>query len=379
MKPSYIIASVVFSLSVTAAAQNNRIIVTTPDGTISKAITETTTGTFADVEGVETLMIDGNAVAPVKDVTNIRFVDAATLPFTITNPEGMITDAYESIPALFRVIPSGDVTSTQIGFGTVAAAEPAGLADGEYGIYLSLSASAINAGGITDLTGSQSYSLKLYKYEDAQAVDSLTEVTGGSISYNWRATRRQLTLNINATFSDGTTLKAEYSGTPTDVESVAEMVPEKVYGNELVIIDGTGSSSTSYAIQSVRKSSVSTYNTARYPGTKFTFSSDSFYDTMSLEFKDEAIVDKGTLSLTSFDSEVFYIRFGSIQLYPSYESTEGSYPYKNHVDNGTIRVDKLSDNEYEIFVDFVNSYTNYSGSELGTKEHYTLHWKGTVN
>lgn len=379
MKLSYILLCGAVVAATAAWATSEKVIVKTQNGTQKFEITSTTAGSFSTENGVESLIIDGNPVAAVSDILSVGFVDEAQLPFTVTDGNGHVVAGYDAVPSMLRVNPAEAGQPTVFAFGTVEAAEAADLPAGEYGIYLSMSASALNAGGITDLAAdAQSYALKLYKYEEGQAVDSLTNTTAGHVTYTWNPRAHRLTLDIEATFSDGTVLKAPYTGTPVDVTSVSEMVPAKTYSNEMVVVNATGDGSMSYAIESVRKTALSSYN-SHAPGFKFAFNSPTFYGSkFEVEVNAENIIDKGDLNMANMGGEYFYVRFGDVQLYPAYSSTDGSYPYKNHVDNGTIRVTQLSDTEYEIFIDFINSYSNYMGEGQGTKEHFTLHWRGPV-
>lgn len=367
-----ITATIAFAVSTCAMAGNEKMIINTTDGNKTVLdVTEVSAGSFAD----NALLVNGEKISALSDISSISFVDYESFPFTVTDPDGNIKAAYESVPSVLRVLPSENGLPTLFGFGNVKASTPDEIPAGEYGVSLSLSPSAISAGGISDLEANpNSFILKLYHYEDGQAVDSLYNVTAGSISYAWQPARRQLTLKINATFSNGTVLKSEYTGTPTDVESLEGMVPAKTYFNELVIVSADGNSSTSYAITGATLSKTTPSQWNPYDN-KFTFTVPGFYDMVTLSIKSEEIINKGDIELATATGDPFYIRFGSFQFY-----SNDAGDYKQSLTNGIMKVTK-SGNEYEIFVQFNNNYYTHSswGNPTGGDgQLVTLHWKGEI-
>lgn len=368
MKLNHKITLAALALASTAMAANEIIIVKTAEGSKRFVITESTKGSFSGTS----LLIDGENVADISEISEIAFIDEAQLPFTVTTPDGTIAGSYEAVPSVLRQLPAESAGTTLFAFGTVEAAEASEIPAGEYGVKLSLSASALNNGGIEDLsTAPDSYTLKLYSYEEGQVVDSLTTVTSGAIKYQWVPNRRRLTLDIEATFDDGTVLKSEYAGTPVDVTTLAGIVPEPQYENGLIIVSPDGSSSTNYDIASV---SASTRNaTGSNPRTLvFDFESDSFYDSIRLEIIPESIVDKGDIDMATVTGNCYYFRCGSTQLYAV--DAERQSPI-----DGIMRVTKTADNEYEIFVQVTNTFVSpWSTGTGGTGEKVTLYWNGPV-
>lgn len=369
MKLSYILSAAVLLVSANAMADTNRMTVTKTDGEkVTFNVSEVEKGTFTG----NALNVNGEKVADLSEISKVTFTDLTTLPFTITNPKGELILAEEKVPSMLRVVATTTGQPNLFAFGSVEATEAAQLPEGSHGVYLSLSPTAMNAGGVTDLSSDvDAYRLKIYTYEEGQAVDSLTSVKAGSIKYAWQPTRRQLTINIDATFSDGTVLKANYSGKPTDVASVAEMVPEKKYNNEMVIINAAGTSSTSYPIDYVETKTRTA--TGSNPRTlTFNFESNKFYDTAKLEIVPELIIDKGDIDLATVTGNCYYIYVGSIQLYAV---DAGRFSPLN----GVMNVKKLGENEYEIYVNVTNTYNNPWGSgTAGTNENLTIYWKGVV-
>jgi len=372
MFTKYIIPTAALLVASAAMADTNKMIVNKSDGTkLTYDVNSINNGTFTSGE----LKVNGEKLADLSEITNISFIDQTTLPFTVTSPEGEITGAYESVPSVLRVVASAAGNPTQFAFGTVKAEAASELPAGEYGIYLALAPTALNAGGVADLSASKDeYTLKLYSYKDGQAVDSLTTVNSGEITYAWASTRKRLTLNINATFSDGTVLKSEFTGTPVDVESVDEIVPAKAYANEIVIVDASGTSSRTIALTGV---TISTRTASSYnPRTLvFTFKNDdATYKKTTLEVIPDLIINKGDIDMATVTGDCYCLKASAIQLYAI-----DSGDYKNAPLNGVMNIKDLGDNNYEIFLQVTNTYKNPWGEgTAGTGENITIHWNGTV-
>ena len=363
-------AAALFMVSSAALADTNKMIVNKTDGSsVTFDVSDITAGTVSSGE----LKLDGQKVADLSEVADIRFIDHSTLPFTITNPKGEITGAYESVPSMLRVVGAAAGDPSQFAYGTVEANAASELSMGDYGIYLSLAPTAMKDGGIKHLSADQgSYILKLYTYSDGQAVDSLTSVSAGAIEYSWNATRKRLVLNVNATFSDGTVLKSEFTGAPVDVASVAEIVPAKTYGNEFVIVDAAGTSSRSIALTGVSKKTRTA--TASNPRTlTFTFDVDDWnYDGSTLEIIPEDIIDKGDIDMATVTGNCYYLRASSFQFYTVDAGRQSPL-------DGVMNIKDLGDGNYEIFLQVTNYYNNPFGSgQTGSRENLTIHWKGQV-
>lgn len=370
MFKKYIFAAVAaMFLSTPAMADTNKMIVNKTNGeSVTFDVSSVNSGTFTD----DALQVNGTNVANLSEISDIKFIDLTTLPFTITPSKGEMK-AYESVPSMLRVVPEAAGQATLFAFGTVEANTAAELAMGEYGISLSLSATAINAGGVPDLAeGNQEFILKLYTYEDGQAVDSLTNVTAGSITYSWVSTRQRLTLNINATFSDGTVLKAQYSGKPTNVESLEGLVPEKVYANELVIINAAGTSSRSIPITkaSIKKRTA----TASNPRTlTFTFNTDDWnYSDVTLEVVPDLIINQGDIDMATVTGNCYLLKAYLFQFYAVDAGRQSPL-------DGVMNITQKDGNVYEVFLQVTNYYNNPFGSgQTGNRENLTIHWSGVI-
>lgn len=358
----------------TASAETQKMIVKTTDGAQKTFDVEAVeSGSFFNADGAAYLTVNGEAVAPISDVSSVSFMDMSAMRFTLVNSDGEYLGAYPEVPSMLRVVAAEAGQSTEFAFGTVKASEAAQIAEGEYGVRLSLSAGAINGGGISDLAvNPDSYKLTLYTYSEGQAVDSISTVSTGSITYAWQASRRRLTLNINATFSNGLTLNSEFAGTPTDVESVAAMVPEKTYANELVVVNASGTSSNSFAITALYEDP---YKSSSLPlDTKFTFESDDYYGgNIELYIKADDVVNKGPIELATTELNCYWIKIGyAVSFYAPAAQRQ------NPMD-GVMEVKKAEDGTYDIFVQFTDKYKSVWGGETGSGDNYTIHWHGPVS
>lgn len=370
MKSLNIIMASALALSAAAAfAGTEKMIVTTADGKTYYDITEQTSAKFTTVDGTEMLSVNGTAVAPVSSITSISFVDQSTMPFTVIGSNDDILGAYEEVPSVLRVNPAETGQPTQFAFGTVKATEASQLPEGEWGVQLTMSQLALNAGGIADLTAdADAYTLKLYRYEGGQAVDSLNEVTAGAVTYNWVANRRTLALNIDATFKGGTRLHSEYRGAVTDVTSLDEMVPAAKYGNEMIVIQPGTTDGVHRVIESVE---LYTTGTTSPCDLKFVFNVKDYWATCEIQVQESEVVNKGDIDMKSCTGKIYTVTIDQMQ----YRAPDFGRFFPK--EGGTLRVDRFEDGTYEIFLDTTNLYDGF-GFETGTREHFILHYKGAV-
>lgn len=369
LKKYFIAAVTAMFMSLPSMADTNKMIVNKTDGqTVTFDVSAIESGNFTG----DALQVNGAKVADLTDITDIRFIDLTTLPFTITPPEGEMK-AYESVPSMLRVVPASTGLPTLFAFGTVEANAAAELPMGDYGIYLSLSATAINGGGVADLSdGNQEFILKLYTYEDGQAVDSLTSVTAGNIKYAWQPARQRLTLDINATFNDGTVLKSQFTGKPVNVESIDDIVPEKKYANELVIIDAAGTSSRHIDI--TKASTRTRTATGSNPRTlTFVLNTDDWtYSEVTLEVVPDLIINQGDIDMATVTGNCYLLKAGPFQFYAI--DAERQSPL-----DGVMNITRKGDNDYEIFLQVTNYYNNpFGAGQTGTRENLTIHWNGVI-
>lgn len=313
----------------------------------------------------------------VKDVEMVNF-DVRVIEedpiFTVTPPAGDAA-AYTTIPTMLRVpAASGSGDATLFGFGTVEATAAEDLTAGEYGVYISVSASKIYAGDIDLATAKESYTVKLVKYTEGCAEYILDEVTEGTLSTNLNSKNRKVTLTLDAVMKDGTAVTAKYEGVPTDVESIEAMVPGIQYGNVGYYYDADGKE-TVVDIKSVTKR-YSSYSKA----TTFTFVFDGYLggqEEATLVIPD-AIFESGETEFNLPEANGWQFKLGyMIQLYgPTGDADRDKY--SNVADNGKMKVKKIDDNTYELFIEVQNYYNNYMGTHLGTPQKVIINYSGAI-
>lgn len=129
-----ITATIALAVSTCAMAGNEKMIINTTDGNKTVLdVTDVSAGSFAD----NALLVNGEKISALSDISSISFVDYASFPFTVTDPDGNIKAAYESVPSVLRVLPAENGLPTLFGFGNVKASTPDEIPAGEYGVSLS--------------------------------------------------------------------------------------------------------------------------------------------------------------------------------------------------------------------------------------------------
>lgn len=328
-----------------------------------------------DVETMVVKLKDGTTQTyNVEDINQIEFnIDHIEEAFTVT-PAGGQKVIYSTIPSMLRVKAETTGDPTQFAFGTVEATTAESLIEGEYGVWLTVSAAKLYNGEFDLSESSDSYTLKLAKYTDGQA-EVLEKVTQGTLTTKLNNKNRKVTIELNATFEDGTTITVSYEGIPTDVESVAGMIPAKKYGNELfyTTVDQTEQHTTIESLK-VSRSSFSGKTT-------YTF---NLADNINMSDYEARLVltsdlleslEKGVQhELQMAETIGWEFRLGNIQLYCT-SKDDPSYNYMNQADNGTMKITINEDDTYEFFVDITNSYSNYMGTHTDPQR-VILHYAG---
>lgn len=309
-------------------------------------------------------------VANVERVNfDLRHTDDA---FTVVNTDGT-TDAYVTIPTLLRVRAAETGAATQFGFGTVQATDAQGLTQGDYGVYLSVSAAKLYAGDIDLATETDSYVLKLVKYENGDTKTLNEKVTSGTLSTKINNKNNNVTISLDAVFEDGVAVTAKYAGRPVDVESLDAMIPAKKYGNEAFYYD---SSEKEYhaSVTDVRKS-FSSYSKK----TTLTFDFDNMINGeqyIKIIFS-EALMNSTETTFNLAETAGWELRLGTIQLC-GYDKDDSSIDWKNAADNGTMILEHNPDGTIHIYMEVQNYYNNYMGTHLGTHEKVIFNYVGSI-
>lgn len=338
-----------------------------------------TLGLYAATDEIMVIKLtDGTTVEyNVKDVEMVNF-DVRVIEedpiFTVTPPAGDAA-AYTTIPTMLRVAAaSGSGNPTLFGFGTVAATAAEDLTTGEYGVYISLSASKVYNGDVDLATEKDSYTVKLVKYTEGGAEYILDEVTEGTLSTSLNSKTRKVTLTLDAVMKDGTAVTAKYEGVPADVESIEAMVPAIQYGNVGYYYDADGKESV------VNIASVTKKYSSGSKATTFTFVFDGYLggqDEATLVIPD-AIFESGETEFNLPEANGWQFKLGyMIQLYGPTGNADRD-KYSNVADNGKMKVKKIDDNTYELFIEVQNYYNNYMGTHLGTPQKVIINYSGAI-
>ena len=336
-----------------------------------------TLGLYAATDEIMVIKLtDGTTVEyNVKDVEMVNFdVRVTEDAFTVTPPAGDAA-AYTTIPTMLRVAAaSGSGNPTLFGFGTVAATAAEDLTTGEYGVYISLSASKVYNGDVDLATEKDSYTVKLVKYTEGGAEYILDEVTEGTLSTSLNSKTRKVTLTLDAVMKDGTAVTAKYEGVPADVESIEAMVPAIQYSNVGYYYDADGKESVVNIEK--KKKKYSSYSKA----TTFTFVFDGYLggqDEATLVIPD-AIFESGETEFNLPEANGWQFKLGyMIQLYGPTGNADRD-KYSNVADNGKMKVKKIDDNTYELFIEVQNYYNNYMGTHLGTPQKVIINYSGAI-
>lgn len=319
-------------------------------------------------------------VVTLKDGTTARYdvAEIDSLDFgkeaaaLVVAPAGEAPHAYAAIPTLLRQLPAETGQSTQFAFGTVETADAAGLCQGDYGVCLAVSAAKVNTGAIDLAADKASYTLRLAQYADGAVAKTWESPVAGTATTQLNKKTGRVTVLVEATFDDGTTLHAAYEGAATDVDALDGMFPEKTLGNEFFYYGMDGGLGLHTTITGCEIKEASKYQKL----TKFTFTTEDYINgSLTVEIHPD-LIGAGELSLPAVQPDAS----GAPRVNITYYTIQLSGPnsqWRPVADNGTVRVDKIDDEHYEIAFDAVNTYAT-NGTAGGTPERIRLHYKGAV-
>lgn len=331
-----------------------------------------------DEEFMTITFTDGSTVQyNVNLVEKVEFTQVHTDDAFAVTPADGSTDAYATIPSMLRVKPAATGDPTQFAFGTVEANSADQLTQGKYALWLTVSAAKIYNGEFDLASSADSYTLKLIKYaEDGTDPVVLDAVATGTLSTSVNNKNQRVTIKLEATFDDGTAVTVNYTGLPSDVETVEAVIPEKQYGNELYYYDMDGNLFTT-DITSVRKSYSSFSGKTTFYFTLADDYNNSNYEARIVLEADllSGFVEGTTYTLPMSETPGWEFRYGAIQLYCTPDS-DSSKPWKNQANNGTLIITTGADGYYEFFIDITNSYV-MSGTLHEDPQRVILNYKGT--
>ncbi len=193
---------------------------------------------YAYTEETEKMTVelnDGSTVEyNVEDIKLLSFsVDVANVAFSITANGGEEVVKMEAIPSVLRVTPAADSGDPYgFAFGMVAAENAADLLAGKYAVEFNITQTMINNGEVALGGSDASASVKLYTYADGAVENVLESVTDGTLTTAIDRKTKKVTIELNATYEDGTVVRASYDGPVVDVESLEGVNTAPVYSNE---------------------------------------------------------------------------------------------------------------------------------------------------
>ncbi len=328
------------------------------------------TSAYAFTELVETMTVeltDGTTVEyNVDKVEKVAFdLREYNIGMLVTGTDGNEEYKSETFGSLFRYVPAQEGLRVQFLFGTAGNVTTLGdLATGKRMFIVDIAPSALYQGEVA-LTGTDApAAIKMYEYTDGEITNTVTELKEGTFS-STRTSKGVLTIEVDATFADGTTLKASYNGTPTDVDDLEELFPTPGPKNEMKYYNMDGELAIQSAITGVKK-------TVKGDGMwKFAFefeneSADQGY----IEIKPESIGRR--IDFAEAAEGTFNFKYGSIQL------SSPNNEYRNVGVEGYIEITDNGDGTCMIYADVTNKYKTPWGGDAaqGTPERVTFEYNG---
>lgn len=325
---------------------------------IMAALLAVTMGTsaYAFKELVETMTVelsDGSKVEyTIGDIEKVSFdIRENNIGMMLTSPEGTDICKRENFGGMFRYIPQQEGTRVQFLFGTAENASALGdLATGSHLFVMEMAPSALYQGEV-QLTGEEApASITMHEYTDGEISNSIADITTGTVSTS-RTAKGVLTVEIDATFANGTSLKASYNGTPADVTDLEELFPTPGPKNDLKYFDNDGNLSLNSAITGVKK-------TVKGDGMwKFSFLLENNSEQCFIEINPQFIGSK--INFATAETGTFNFRYSNIQL------SSPNNDYRNQGAEGFIEIIDNGDGTCTIYADVTNKYKNMWGEGFG--------------
>ncbi len=320
------------------------------------------------------------ATFPIADITSINFGIETTV-MKVTNPDGTISK-YSEIPTMIRRVAESIGSPTLLAFGTVAAETPADLTSGDYGVCLTISPSVLYQGTFALEEVSSSVSVQMIKYGEGGGREWLVdEIQSGTITSSLDRKSQTVTLALEVTFADGTTLSVDYQGKPTDVatdQSFDEMFTDQIYGNEMYYYNADGDLTFYGEITGVKmatKSSKKHFTFTTNPETGYTAS--QFYLQVSPD-----LFNTGKISMPDAPDKSWSLVYGEFQVFANepHDSAMDSGYYKNIADNGEMKISTNDDGTYSIYVNIQMFYDNAANglTHSGRPDRLIINYTGEV-
>ena len=324
-------------------------------------------GAVAQDEVMTVSLTDGTRVQyNVQDVYQVTF-ETISYQLTVTPAEGEAVK-YTSIPTVFRISATEDGQPTRFAFGDVEAKTPADLLSGRFGLWMDISAVKVYNGEFDLAENPDSYTLRLMEYSEGGLVGLHNEVATGTISSSINNRNHQVTLNVQATFTDGTAVSAEWEGMPLQADDFECLIPEKKMDNEVVLTYATTGTTVNDAITGMTVKEGSSSDT-------YTFLSKSGNNDVKLTIYNRELVNAGALDMGDESVWGFNVTCGNA--ITGFGRRSLGDTYSNNPTNGTLRIAKADDGTYEVYIDFQFTYKPaYGTGTSGDGTQLTLHYQG---
>lgn len=306
----------------------------------------------------------------VDDINTVNFsVKTTTLALSIATPDA---DPLKltAIPTVLRCAGTEGMPYG-FGFGLVDGTTAEEMRAGQYAIEMSVPAALMNTGEL-QLTGNDASGavVMLYSYNEEGKVEKVWDkLTDGTVSTALNTKTKAVTLEVNATFEDGTVVRCSYVGSVKDVESLEPLNPVPTYDDMMRYFNQDGNLSVLANITGVTTKTSS-------GKTRYTFAFDNSSAKSCYIEIDPTYIGQEINFATLETQNVFNFTYGSIQV--SGPNSE----YRNIGKEGVISVVNNEDGTTTIFADVTNKYeTNYgwgTPSVGGTPERVIIKWTGTI-
>ena len=328
---------------------------------------------YAYTELVETMTVelnDGRKVEYViEDVAKVSFdVREETTGLLISAADGSELYRSETLAPVFRYAPEEENAHVQFLFGSVdTAADLVNLKDGKYMAMVDFTDAGLFAENVSLAGESAAATVVLYEWTDGEISEVKDVVAEGTVTTS-RSSKGVVTMELDATFADGTALRASYNGTPVDVADLEAIFPTPTPKNEINYYNMDGVLSNTLEITGFAKTD-SSDGRVKYTA-QFENSSEKCYIEMLPEYIGQ-VINFAEQTETNSGAPYYLFYYGSIQL----ASPNGQY--RNQGMSGTMQVIENEDGTVTITADVTNWYKAMWGEgKSGTPERVTIEYTG---
>lgn len=311
---------------------------------------------------------DGTTVVyDVNDVEKVTFeVKTEEYKMVISPSQGEAVKL-ETVPTVFRVTPSKEGEPYLFGFTTVEAENAAAARQGKYAVELSVSALKMNTASVDLKDGSASgVNVTLYTYADGEVAEVKEVQTSGTLTTAVNTKNKQVTVNLEAAYKDGTTLNIEYVGAVKDVESLEGFNPPYVYNNEGQYFNADGLPGGIFKVEGMTYTPDVNYRGVS--GDRFDFTLGNGKTCWFILA--QKYIDK-VFDFATAEGGECYFWYDNIQIV-----SKGT-PYMNQGTDGTISVKMNEDRTFTVDFKVSNQYISSYGTAGGTPEYVVLNYTST--